>query len=38
MRGNLDEAGLKREYQLVRDTLGAMDRPHLNEFLAAWAG
>ena len=38
MRGNLDAAGLNREYQLVRDTLTSMDRPHLNEFLAAWAG
>jgi predicted PolB exonuclease-like 3'-5' exonuclease len=37
MRGNLDAAGLQREYQLVRDTLTSMDRPHLNEFLAAWA-
>jgi len=36
MRGNLDEKGLKREYQLVRDTLTSMDRPHLNEFIAAW--
>ena len=37
MRGNLDEKGLAREYKLVRDTLAAMDRPHLNEFLGAWA-
>ena len=37
MRGNLDAAGLEREYQLVRDTLTTMDQPHLNEFLAAWA-
>ncbi len=36
MRGNLDQAELKRELQLVRDTLTAMDVPHLNEFLAAW--
>ena len=36
MRGNLDAAGLEREYQLVRDTLTTMDQPHLNEFLAAW--
>ena len=36
MRGNLDSAGLEKEYALVRDTLTAMDRPHLNEFLAAW--
>jgi predicted PolB exonuclease-like 3'-5' exonuclease len=37
MRGNLDDKGLEREYQLVRDTLAAMDQPHLNQFLAAWA-
>jgi predicted PolB exonuclease-like 3'-5' exonuclease len=37
MRGNLDERALEREYQLVRDTLAAMDQPHLNQFLAAWA-
>ncbi|MDH4073137.1 MAG: 3'-5' exonuclease [Gammaproteobacteria bacterium] len=36
MRGNLDEAGLQAEYALVRHTLEEMDRPHLNEFLAAW--
>ncbi|MDJ0700950.1 MAG: 3'-5' exonuclease [Woeseiaceae bacterium] len=36
MRGNLDEAGLKREYALVRTTLEKLDKPHLNEFLAAW--
>jgi len=37
MRGNLDEAGLKREYKLVRETLRSMDKPHLKQFLAAWA-
>ncbi len=37
MRGNLDKADLDREYRLVRETLTAMDQPHLNEFLAAWA-
>ncbi len=36
MRGNLDADGLEREFTLVRDSLGAMDQPHLNEFLAAW--
>jgi predicted PolB exonuclease-like 3'-5' exonuclease len=36
MRGNLDAADLEREYGIVRDTLGEMDQPHLNEFLAAW--
>jgi predicted PolB exonuclease-like 3'-5' exonuclease len=36
MRGNLDDADLEREFELVRRTLTEMDRPHLNEFLAAW--
>ncbi len=36
MRGNLDDAGLEREFDLVRTSLADMDRPHLNEFLAAW--
>lgn len=36
MRGNLDEAGLEREYTLVRDTLRSLDKPHLDEFLRAW--
>jgi predicted PolB exonuclease-like 3'-5' exonuclease len=37
MRGNLNAADLERECRLVRDTLIAMDRPHLNEFLTAWS-
>ncbi|MCH8866119.1 MAG: 3'-5' exonuclease [Proteobacteria bacterium] len=36
LRGNLDQTGLEREFDLVRSTLSAMDAPHLNEFLAAW--
>ncbi len=36
MRGNLDDADLEREYALVRTTLEKLDKPHLNEFLAAW--
>lgn len=36
MRGSLDAAGLEREYGLVRESLRALDAPHLNEFLAAW--
>ena len=36
MRGHLDDAGLKREYELVRKTLRELDRPHFNEFLDAW--
>jgi len=36
MRGNLDDAGYRREAKLVRDTLAAANRPHLNAFLAAW--
>ena len=37
MRGNLDATALEQEYQIVRETLASMERPHLNEFLAAWA-
>ena len=37
MRGNLDEAGLEREFKLVRETLQSIDQPHLTEFLAAWS-
>ena len=36
MRGNLDDADLQREFALVRRTLTELDKPHLNEFLAAW--
>ncbi|MDX1516371.1 MAG: 3'-5' exonuclease, partial [Woeseiaceae bacterium] len=36
MRGHLDDAGLKREFALVRSTLESLDQPHLTEFLAAW--
>ena len=36
MRGHLDAAGLEREYGVVRAALEEMNRPHLNEFLAAW--
>ncbi len=36
IRGNLDEAGYGREQQLLRETLKAADKPHLNAFLAAW--
>ncbi len=36
MRGNLDAAGLEREFGLVRATLRDVDRPHLNRFLEAW--
>jgi predicted PolB exonuclease-like 3'-5' exonuclease len=36
MRGNLDEKELQREFALVRSTLDAMGKEHLNEFLAAW--
>lgn len=37
MRGHLDRAALEKEYSLVRDTLRSLDKPHLNEFAAAWA-
>ncbi len=36
MRGNLDDKGLAREFDIVRSTLAEMDQPHLNEFAAAW--
>jgi predicted PolB exonuclease-like 3'-5' exonuclease len=36
MRGQLDAEAHARECQLTRDTLTAMDRPHLNEFVARW--
>jgi len=38
MRGNLDDADLAKEQELVRNSLQSMDRPHLNDFLEAWAG
>jgi predicted PolB exonuclease-like 3'-5' exonuclease len=37
MRGNLDAVALERELELVRETIRALDQPHLHEFLAAWA-
>lgn len=36
MRGNLDQKRLEREFSLVRESLAETDRPHFNEFLAAW--
>lgn len=36
MRGNLDTAGLSREFELVRKTLRDMQQPHLDQFLQAW--
>jgi hypothetical protein len=36
MRGNLDDAGWKRETELVRKTLREANKPHFNEFLQAW--
>jgi predicted PolB exonuclease-like 3'-5' exonuclease len=36
MRGRLDASDLAREFELVRSALAAMERPHLDEFLAAW--
>jgi hypothetical protein len=36
LRGNLDEAGWKRETDLVRKNLRETNKPHLNAFLAAW--
>ncbi len=36
MRGKLDAVDLEREFELVRSTLKAADKPHLNAFLTAW--
>jgi len=36
MRGNLDQADLDSEFELVRSTLKDMRQAHLDEFLAAW--
>ena len=36
MRGNLDEASLKSELELVRTTLGESESAHFREFLDAW--
>ena len=37
VRGNLTEAGLEQEYQVVRQSL-AKGEPHLQEFLKVWQG
>ena len=36
IRGNLDDKGLQREYDLVRSAITAMDQPHLTQFSDAW--
>jgi hypothetical protein len=36
MRGLLDASDLAREFDLVRHSLASLQRPHLDEFLAAW--
>lgn len=36
VRGNLDEAGYRRETTIVRDFLRGAAKAHLGEFLAAW--
>lgn len=38
MRGRLDAADLAREQELVRGTLAASGKSHLERFLAAWQG
>lgn len=38
LRGKLRETDYRRECQLLRDTLAAENKPHLNEFLRAWVG
>lgn len=37
MRGNLDDDELQREFELVRASLQAMQKPHIDEFVAAWS-
>jgi len=36
MRGNLDDKGLQREYELVRSAITGTDQPHLDAFADAW--
>ncbi|MDH5189815.1 MAG: 3'-5' exonuclease [Gammaproteobacteria bacterium] len=36
MRGHLSQEGYETECQVVRDSLKEENKPHLNEFLAAW--
>jgi predicted PolB exonuclease-like 3'-5' exonuclease len=38
IRGKLTPEAYESECRLVRDTLGKDNKPHLNEFLAAWQG
>lgn len=37
LRGNLDDAGYRKECQTVRDYLVHAGQPHLDQFLSAWA-
>lgn len=37
MRGHLDDVGLQKEFELVRESLKAMEASHIDEFLAAWS-
>ena len=37
MRGRLDAQDLEQEHELVRQSIRALERPHLDEFAAAWA-
>ena len=36
LRGHLDIQQYEQECELVRTTLAAENKPHLNEFLTAW--
>jgi predicted PolB exonuclease-like 3'-5' exonuclease len=36
MRGNIDRTQYNTEQQRVREWLQAADKPHFEEFLAAW--
>jgi hypothetical protein len=37
MRGNLGQQAYQQECQKLRDMLAAENKPHLQEFLEAWA-
>lgn len=37
LRGQIDEATLEHELEFLKDTLLAMDAPHINDFLEVWA-
>mgnify|MGYP000742811376 CR=1 FL=1 len=36
LRGNLDQSGLKEEFELVRTSIDAEKKEHFDEFLSSW--